>query len=104
MHLVLCNVPPDKADAIADQLVAEHLAACVNLSFVRSVYRWQGEVQHDAEVTLWIKVSSARVDNLRARLVELHPYELPEVLVFDADKEHSLAAYVQWVNQECAPE
>ena len=103
MFLVLCNAPPNEADRIAEQLVGERLAACVNLSPVRSVYRWQGEIQHDVEVTLWIKVSATGVDALRERLVALHPYELPEVLAFGIDEQHSLAAYVAWVEQECAP-
>lgn len=104
MHLVLCNAPPDSADGIARSLVEERLAACVNLSPVRSVYRWQGAIESDAETTLFIKVSSARLPALRARLLALHPYELPEVLVFDVNDGASHQGYVAWVEGECAPQ
>ena len=57
MRVVLCNVPPDAAGSIADELVQRRLAACVTATAVTSTYRWQGAVQHDAEVTLTIKVS-----------------------------------------------
>ena len=100
MKIVLSNVPPDKADGIATALVEERLAACVNLLPVRSVYRWQGAVQHDAEVTLLIKVAADRVQALRERIRALHPYELPEVLVVDVDLERSLPEYVEWVRAE----
>jgi periplasmic divalent cation tolerance protein len=54
-------------------------------------------VHDDAEVTLWIKVSSDDVGGLRDRLVELHDYDVPEVVVLPADVERSYAPYVQWV-------
>lgn len=103
MKLVLSNAPPDRADEIARRLVEERLAACVNLTPIRSVYRWKGAIAEEAEVTLLIKVSVERVDALVARLRVLHPYELPEILVLDVDAERSLSEYVAWVRSECAP-
>lgn len=99
MNVVLSNVPPDRADDIARTLVEERLAACVNLLPVRSVYRWKGELQQDAEVTLLIKVAHARVPELTQRLRALHPYELPEIVVLDVDAARSLREYVDWVRQ-----
>ena len=103
VKLVLSNLPPDRADAIARTLIEEHLAACINLLPIRSVYRWKGAVTEDAETTALIKVSVERVDALTKRLRALHPYELPEILVFDIDAERSLAEYIDWVRAECAP-
>ena len=103
VKLVLSNLPPDHAESVAESLVVEHLAACVNLLPVRSIYRWQGELQKDEEVTLLIKVADERVGPLRERLRALHPYELPEIVVLEVDDANSLHDYVQWVEQECKP-
>jgi len=97
MRLVLCNAAPDQADGLARQVVEEGLAACVNLMPIRSIYRWEGAVHDEPEVTLWIKVAAEGVESLRARLVELHDYDVPEVLVVPVDVEASHAPYVQWV-------
>ncbi len=97
MVVVWCNAAPEQAPTLARQLVEEGLAACVNLIPVRSVYRWNGAVHDEAEITLWIKVASEGVGRLRERLVDLHDYDVPEVLVVPVDVEASHAAYVQWV-------
>jgi len=100
VKLVLCNIGPEDADRVARVLVDERRCACVNLLPVRSVYRWEGAVQTESEVTMLIKVAADGVDALRARIQELHPYELPEILVLDVDLAGSLGAYVQWVRDE----
>lgn len=100
MRIVLTNVPEGRADAIARTLVEERLAACVNAFPVTSHYRWQGVLQRDHEQTLLIKVAAARVAALRERLLALHPYELPEIVVLDVDAEQSLPAYLAWVRGE----
>lgn len=103
MKIVLSNLPPDAADAIARQLVEERLAACVNLLPVKSVYRWQGALTVDAEVTMLAKVCDESVEALRKRLRELHPYELPEIIALDVDAAASLPEYLAWVRAESMP-
>lgn len=97
MRVVLCNCPVDAGPGIARQLVEERLAACVNLIPVRSVYVWEGAVQDDAEITLVIKVSEEKLPALRARILELHPYQLPEIVALTVDTGSSHPAYVAWV-------
>lgn len=98
LRLVLCNCPPDQADPIARRLVEERLAACVNaLPGVQSTYRWQGSVCTDAETTLLIKTWEDRLDDLTARLLELHPYDLPEILALPLHAGHP--PYLAWVFQ-----
>lgn len=82
VHVVLVTAPDLAVGAeIARRLVEEGLAACVNLvPGVRSIYRWQGAVQEDAEILLIAKTRAARVDALAARVRALHPHELPEVI------------------------
>ena len=93
----LCTCP-DRASGqrIAEGLVSEGLAACVNLlPGVHSVYRWHGGVEHADEVLLLAKTTRDRMDALQARLLELHPYELPELLAVEAAG--GLPAYLDWV-------
>ena len=83
------------AAALARTLVEERLAACVNvLPEMTSVYRWKGDIEQDRERQLVIKTSAGRIEALRARLRELHPYELPEFLVLNAQGSE---AYLAWI-------
>src|SRR5687768_16891934 len=100
MKIALTNVPPAQADSIARTLVEERLVACINAYPVRSTYRWQGQLEIETETTLMMKVGAEAVDRLRARLRELHPYDLPEFVVLDVDIERSLREYVDWVRME----
>ena len=73
------------AERIAQSLVTERLAACVNIHGpMVSFYRWKGEIERDDERQLVIKTTRDRVDAVHARIAELHPYELPEFIVLDA--------------------
>jgi periplasmic divalent cation tolerance protein len=95
--LVLVTAPSaDKAAELARALVEEQLAACGNIiPGLRSIYRWQGQLHDDAEVLLLLKTRAALFERLRARVVELHPYEVPEVLRVDIADGH--APYLAWV-------
>ena len=98
--VVLCTCPDAvAAERIASALVSERLAACVNrIASVTSTYRWQGEVQHDSEQLLIVKTTHERFDALRARIVALHPYELPEVIALDVAA--GLDRYLAWIESE----
>ena len=100
--LVLTTMPDDaRAEALATTLVGERLAACVNLHGpMRSTYRWRGQVEREAERQLVIKTTRERLPALEARVHELHPYELPELVVLAA--EGGSAAYFGWVRDELA--
>ncbi|MEO4083227.1 divalent-cation tolerance protein CutA [Acinetobacter pittii] len=83
-------------------LVAERLAACVNLlPGLRSVYRWQRKVEAAAEVLLLVKTSAEAYPALQERLRQLHPYELPELLAVEAAS--GLPEYLQWLAAESRP-
>ncbi len=89
----------DKAAEVGRALVAEQLAACVNLvPSVRSIYRWQGELQDDTETLAIIKTTDERLAALTARLIALHPYELPEVIALPVTG--GSAPYLAWVASE----
>ena len=95
--LVFCTCPDEKtASMIAETLVVERLAACVNrLPALTSVYLWQGNLARDTETLLLIKTTKTRFDALRARLGELHPYELPEIIATPVTE--GLPEYLHWV-------
>lgn len=86
----------EEAERIAQALVTERLAACVNVvAGVVSVYRWKGAVQKEDELLLVIKTEAPVVEALRARLVALHSYELPEVVVLAIAGGHP--PYLDWI-------
>jgi len=101
--LVITNVPErGAAERLADALVAKRLAACVNiLAPCRSVYRWQGSVQHDEEHPMLIKTTAARYSELEAEIRALHPYELPEIVAVPIER--GLPGYLAWVAEETTP-
>jgi periplasmic divalent cation tolerance protein len=104
LALVLCNAPPDDALRIARALVERRLVACVNIvPGVTSVYRWKGDVQVDAESTMLLKTRAALVPQLTIALLELHPYDLPEVVALPLDMTAGNLAYLAWVQGETQP-
>ncbi|HEY3380870.1 MAG TPA: divalent-cation tolerance protein CutA [Vicinamibacterales bacterium] len=85
--------------AFAGTLVEERLAACVNvLPEMESVYRWRGRVERERERQVIIKTTRARVEALIARVGQLHPYEVPELVVLASDG--GGPAYLDWVRGE----
>lgn len=106
MTLLVCHCTCPDADSaarLAETLVAERLAACVNvLPGVRSVYRWQDAIERSDEVLLLIKTSGDRLAALTRRIVELHPNELPEVVAVEAVGGH--LPYLDWVAAATRPE
>jgi len=84
-----------EAKAIAQTLVHEKLAACVNIFPVQSTYRWQGEVHQDAEWQLLIKTNLQRFNELDTRIQELHSYEVPEVIALPIQS--GSAPYLAWL-------
>ena len=98
--LLVYSACPDAESArrIADALVEARLAACVSvLPGMVSTYRWQGAIERADEVLLVAKTVADRRDALQARLVALHPYELPEVIVVEAA---ATPAYAGWLARE----
>ena len=94
MPTVFITAPPDAANDLARTLVEEGLAACVNRVSCDSVYRWDGEIHDDEETILLAKTTADRYDELRDRVEQLHPYEVPCIERFDEDD--ILPAFADW--------
>lgn len=103
-HFLLSTIDnPQQAEAIAGALVEERLAACVNVvSNVFSVYRWQGAIEKTSEILLIIKTSEQKRKAVMKRLVELHPYEVPEVISFPIEAGHG--PYLSWILESVSGE
>jgi periplasmic divalent cation tolerance protein len=88
-----------EARRIADALVSERLAACVNiLPGMQSVYRWQDAIQHDDEIVLIAKTTAALVDRLGDRVRELHSYECPCIVSLAIDGGNP--AFLTWISEQ----
>lgn len=95
---------PDEAGAheMGRQLVEERLAACAQVAGpVSSAYWWEGRVEHAQEWYCHFKTTAAASAELSRRIRELHPYEVPEIIVV-AIKEGD-ASYLQWIAETVRP-
>lgn len=100
---ILCTAPDtESAERIADALVEERLAACVNLvPGLTSYFRWEGKVQREAEVLLIIKTRRERFDAVAARVKALHPYTVPELIAVAVDA--GTSDYLAWLKENTTP-
>lgn len=86
----------EEAASIANTLVTERLAACVNIiPAVESVYRWEGKVTRDREALMIIKTTDERYPEVERRIKELHSYSTPEVIALKIDR--GSAGYLDWL-------
>jgi periplasmic divalent cation tolerance protein len=95
--LVISTVPnKEEGSQIAQKLVEERLAACVNISSaVQSFYWWQGRISDDQEFMLFIKTKSSLFPKLKERIKSLHSYEVPEIIalpIYAGSKD-----YLNWI-------
>jgi periplasmic divalent cation tolerance protein len=95
--MIMTNAPDLLlAKRIAHLLIEENLAACVSIGTpMLSVYSWQGEIEGAEEIPMTIKTTANRQQAMIERLVELHPYEVPEALVVPVLGGY--APYLEWV-------
>jgi periplasmic divalent cation tolerance protein len=85
-----------QAEAIANALVTERLAACVNVvSPIRSIYRWEGKVQSDLEHLMIIKTRVKLVAKVEERVKQLHSYEVPEIIALPIVA--GARSYLDWI-------
>lgn len=85
----------DEASRIAEALVNEGLAACVQLSPIESWYRWEGKIEHAPETRLHIKTTADRADQVRDRIRALHSYAVPEIVILPIGG--GSPDYLEWI-------
>jgi periplasmic divalent cation tolerance protein len=98
-HLLVLSTCPGSITAkqIAQDLVANDVAACVNIiPGLTSYFKWSQKVESDVEFLLLIKTTSAHFPAIKKRIKSLHPYELPEIIAVSI--EDGLEEYLRWVD------
>lgn len=91
----------DQAASIAEALVSERLAACVNIvAAIESIYRWEGKIARDNEALLIIKTTDERYLELERRVKELHSYGTPEVVALRIER--GSEQYLNWLRDSTA--
>jgi periplasmic divalent cation tolerance protein len=91
-----------EAELISRTLVAERLAACCSVQAnVESWYRWEGAIQHDEECLLVCKTSRERFNAVRDRVLELHSYDVPEIIAVPVVE--GSQAYLRWLAESVDP-
>lgn len=98
-RVVFVTVQRDKARALANEIVENKLAACVNIvDTVRSIYRWKGKITSDDEALLIIKTATKKVENLIKYVKENHTYDIPEVVSLNIAEGNP--DYLDWLDEE----
>ena len=98
ISVVYCTVPPADASRIARELLERRLVACVNISPVRSLYRWEGHVCDDQEELLIMKTTTRLIHDLVDAITAIHPYTTPEVIALPVIQGYR--GYLDWVIAE----
>ncbi len=98
--IVFCTCSTEEeAKTIAQALVEERLAACVNIAgHVTSIYRWDGKIESAAEWLLIIKTISGQFSRLAERVKALHSYDVPEIVALPVVA--GAEAYLQWIREQ----
>jgi periplasmic divalent cation tolerance protein len=97
--VIFCTVPNiESGEKIANLLVEQKLAACVNIvPGLRSIYRWEDKICDDCELLLVIKTRSSIFEQIKSSIKSLHPYSVPEIIsipIKDGDDN-----YLKWIDQ-----
>ncbi|MGB9621215.1 MAG: divalent-cation tolerance protein CutA [Brevinematia bacterium] len=99
MIVVLCTIPYGKSEELADKLINNRLAACVNIiSGVKSIYHWQGKVEKDVEDLLVIKTREEIFEELKEFIKKNHPYTVPEIVALEVKNVNK--EYLDWLINE----
>lgn len=98
--VVLITAPsPQVAEELADAVIAQRLAACVNIMpAMRSIFRWNGAIQREQETLLLLKSRAALFNDIVALISPRHPYDVPEIIALPVQA--GLDAYLRWIDRE----
>jgi periplasmic divalent cation tolerance protein len=94
--LVYITCPDEEtAVSISNQMIKEKLIACANIHQIRSIYPWMDEIIDDSEYVILAKTKETKLDEIKARVGEMHPYEIPCILNFSVAANEK---YANWIS------
>lgn len=96
--VIFCTAASSEASSMAQALVEQQIAACVNIVPVQSTYRWKGKICNDPEHLMIVKTTQAGANRAVAAIRSMHSAELPEIIVLPVIAGY--APYLDWVRQE----
>ena len=101
-YCIVITTAPDREEAenLAEGILGNHLAACVQMADIRSFFIWEGAIQKESEVALYIKTTDARYSDLEAYILENHSYDVPEIIKLPVTG--GLPAYLNWLDSTTA--
>ncbi len=94
---------PDRetAEKLAEGILDNHLAACIQMADIRSFFLWEGALLKEKEVALYIKTTDARYSDLEVYIEEYHPYDVPEIIKLPVTD--GLPGYLDWLDSTTGP-
>jgi periplasmic divalent cation tolerance protein len=97
--MIYATAPNEKAaEAIAEKLVGCRLAACANIFPIKSVFRWNGKMEKNAEVAIIFKTRKSLFKKCEAEIKKLHPYEVPCIVKIPISGGN--AQFLEWIEEE----
>ena len=102
-YCIVISTAPDREEAenLAEGILDNRLAACVQMADIRSFFLWEGAMQKESEVALYIKTTEARYSDLEAYIQEYHSYDVPEIIKLPVTG--GLPGYLNWLESTTAP-
>ena len=102
-YCIVITTAPDREEAenLAEGILDNRLAACVQMADIRSFFLWEGAMQKESEVALYIKTTEARYSDLEAYIQEYHSYDVPEIIKLPVTG--GLPGYLNWLESTTAP-
>lgn len=95
------TAPSGTAPAIAEALIGERLAACVNIApRIQSIYRWNGAIERCEEASMIVKTTAAKAEQARDAIERLHPYKTPVIAAIAVDHAKSGGPFLDWIKNE----
>ncbi len=96
--IVYVTCPPNDSEKLAEAVINEKLAACVNILPAKSLYFWEGKLCRDKEALLIVKTTRGRYNDLESKIKKIHPYDTPEIVAIKAESVQ--ADYLKWVHEQ----
>ncbi|MEI6651733.1 MAG: divalent-cation tolerance protein CutA [Chlorobiaceae bacterium] len=102
-YCMVMTTAPDRetAEKLAEGILDNHLAACIQMADIRSFFLWEGALLKEKEVALYIKTTDARYSDLEVYIEEYHPYDVPEIIKLPVTD--GLPGYLDWLDSTTGP-